>query len=194
MAAANNGQVYNPVLGFTPVRDIAPGNKYVYRPFYGAFAPRVAIAWNPQVNGGWLGKILGDKATVIRAGFGRFYSRSLGIDLVSTPVLGDGFLQPVGCANPNKAGACTGPGQVDPTNAFRVGVDGLNPPVGAITPTLPIPVTPGYNAPYATLGCIARQHLAAGGIEPGGLQHPAAVEGQHDSGSGLRGSVGQPSL
>lgn len=38
-AAANNGQVYNPVLGFTPVRAVSPGNKYVYRPFYGAFAP-----------------------------------------------------------------------------------------------------------------------------------------------------------
>jgi hypothetical protein len=150
-AAALNGQVYNPVLGFTPVRDISPGNKYVYRPFYGAFAPRVAVAWNPEAKGGWLGKILGDKATVIRAGFGRFYSRSLGIDLVSSPVLGDGFLQPVGCANPNSSGVCTHPGSVDPTNAFRIGVDGLNPPVGAITPTLPIPVTPGFNAPYATL-------------------------------------------
>ena len=148
--AANNGQVYNPVLGFTPVRAVSPGNKYVYRPFYGSLAPRVAVAWNPETKGGWLGKILGDKATVIRAGYGRFYSRSLGIDLVSTPVLGDGFLQPVGCSNPNKSGVCTGPGQVDPTNAFRIGVDGLNPPVGTITPTLPTPVTPGYNAPYAT--------------------------------------------
>ncbi len=149
-AAANNGQVYNPILGFTPVQAVSKGNKYVYRPFYGSIAPRAAVAWNPQTSGGWLGKILGDKATVIRAGYGRFYSRSLGIDLVSTPVLGDGFLQPVGCANPNKNGVCTGPGQVDPTSAFRIGVDGLNPPVGTITPTLPVPVTPGYNAPYAT--------------------------------------------
>jgi hypothetical protein len=47
------------------------------------------------------------------------------------------------------SGVCTGPGQVTPANAFRIGVDGLNPPVGAITPTLPVPVTPGYNAPYA---------------------------------------------
>ncbi len=148
--AANNGQVYNPVLGFTPVRAVSPGNKYVYRPFYGSLAPRVAVAWNPETKGGWLGKFLGDKATVIRAGYGRFYSRSLGIDLVSSPVLGDGFLQPVGCSNPNKSGVCTGPGQVDPTSAFRIGVDGLNPPVGTITPTLPTPVTPGYNAPYAT--------------------------------------------
>ena len=148
--AAANGQVYNPVLGFTPVRAQSPGNKYVYRPFYGALSPRVAVAWNPEVKGGWMGKLLGDKSTVIRAGYGRFFSRNLGIDLVSTPVLGDGFLQPVGCKNPNRAGACTGPGQVDPSSAFRIGVDGLNPPVGTISPTLPTPVTPGYNAPYAT--------------------------------------------
>jgi len=149
-AASANGQIYNPVIGFTPVRDVAPGNKYVYKPFYGALAPRAAVAWNPEVKSGWLSKVLGDKATVIRAGYGRFYSRSLGIDLVSSPVLGDGFLQPVGCKDPNSSGVCTGPGQVNPTNAFRIGVDGQNPPVGKITPTLPVPVTPGVNAPYAT--------------------------------------------
>ena len=148
---AANGQVYNPTLGFTPVQDVSPGNKYPYRPFYGAIAPRVAVAWNPEVKDGWLGKILGDKSTVFRAGYGRFFSRSLAAGLVSTSVLGDGFLQPVGCSNPNSSGACTGPGQVTPANAFRIGVDGLNPPVGAITPTLQVPVTPGVNAPYAEL-------------------------------------------
>ena len=59
--AANNGQVYNPTLGFTPVQDIAPGNKYPYRPYYGGLGPRVSVAWNPEVKDGWLGKILGDK-------------------------------------------------------------------------------------------------------------------------------------
>ena len=148
---AANGQVYNPTLGFTPVQDISPGNKYPFHPFYGAIAPRVSVAWNPEVKDGWLGKILGDKSTVFRAGYGRFFSRSLAAGLVSTSVLGDGFLQPVGCQNPNMSGQCTGTGQVTPANAFRIGVDGANAPVGAITPTLPIPVTPGYNAPYATL-------------------------------------------
>ena len=148
---AANGQVYNPTLGFTPVQDIAPGNKYPYRPFYGAIAPRVSVAWNPEVKDGWLGKLLGDKSTVFRAGYGRFFSRSLAAGLVSTSVLGDGFLQPVGCQNPNMSGQCTGTGQVTPANAFRIGVDGANAPVGAITPTLQIPVTPGVNAPYATL-------------------------------------------
>ena len=75
---AANGQVYNPTLGFTPVQDISPGNKYPYKPFYGAIAPRVSVAWNPEVKDGWLGKILGDKSTVFRAGYGRFFSRSLG--------------------------------------------------------------------------------------------------------------------
>lgn len=149
---ANQGQTYNPVLGFTPVGDLgSDANKYPYTPYYGGLAPRVAVAWNPQASGGWLQKLLGNKATVIRAGYGRFYSRSLAAGLVSTSVLGDGFLQPVGCQNPNSSGACTGTGIVNPTNAFRIGVDGTNAPVGAITPTLPIPVTPGYNAPYSTL-------------------------------------------
>ncbi len=147
---ANQGQVYNPVLGFTPVGDLGQG-QYPYRPFYGALAPRVALAWNPDAKGGFLEKLLGNKATVIRVGYGRFYSRSLAAGLVSTSVLGDGFLQPVGCQNPNSSGACTGTGIVNPANAFRVGVDGANGPVGTITPTLQIPVTPGYNAPYSTL-------------------------------------------
>ncbi len=144
------GQVYNPTLGFTPVG--LTGSKYPYHPFYGGFSPRAAVAWNPQVGGdGWLSKLLGDKNTVIRAGFGRVYGRNLAAGLVSTSVLGDGFLQPVGCQNPNSSGACTGTGINNPANAFRIGVDGNNPPVGAITPTLQAPVTPGVNAPYATL-------------------------------------------
>jgi len=151
ISAANSGQVYNPILGWTPVGGVTPKSKYPYNPFYKGFGPRAALAWNPQVSGGWLEKLLGSKATVIRVGYGRYYSRSLAAGLVSTSVLGDGFLQPVGCANPNSSGVCTGPGKVDPTNAFRIGVDGQNPPVGTITPTLTSPVTPGYNAPYSTL-------------------------------------------
>jgi len=146
------GQVYNPVLGFTPVGDLGAGqNKYPFHPFYGGFGPRVALAWNPEVKGGFLEKLLGNKATVVRVGFGRFYSRSLAAGLVSTSVLGDGFLQPVGCQNPNSSGQCTGTGIVNPTNAFRIGVDGTNAPVGNISPTLVPPVTPGYSAPYSTL-------------------------------------------
>ena len=148
--AANQGQVYNPTLAYDPVG--LTGRKYPYPPFYGGFSPRVAIAWSPESKGdGWLSKLLGDKATVIRAGYGRFYNRSTAIGQVSGSVLGDGFLQPVGCQNPNTSNTCTGANQVTPATAFRIGVDGTNPSVGTITPTLQTPVEPGVNAPYATL-------------------------------------------
>jgi hypothetical protein len=148
--AALAGNVYNPTLGWSPVG--LTGSKYPFKPFYGGFSPRIALAWNPQASGdGWLAKVLGDKATVIRVGFGRQYGRNLAAGLVSTSVLGDGFLQPVGCQNPNSSGACTGTGINTPATAFRIGVDGNNPPVGTISPTLTSPVQPGVNAPYAEL-------------------------------------------
>jgi hypothetical protein len=152
LAAANAGQIYNPTIGFTPIGAVK-GLTYPYKPFYGEVAPRVSIAWSPNTTGtgSWLDKLFGDKATVFRVGYGRFYTRNLGIDLVSTPVLGDGFLNPVGCTDPNIAGACTGTQGTTPATAFRVGVDGLNPPVGSIPQTLPVPVTPGVNAAYAIL-------------------------------------------
>jgi hypothetical protein len=152
LAAAEAGQVYNPTLGFSPVGAAGGGSKYPYSPFYGGLQPRVAIAWSPESKGdGWLSKLLGDKATVIRAGYGRSYNRNLGINLVSTPVLGDGFLNPVTCQNPNIAGNCTSPNVQTPATAYRIGVDGTATPFPAIPQTLQSPVEPGVNAAYETL-------------------------------------------
>jgi outer membrane receptor protein involved in Fe transport len=33
------------------------------------FAPRIGLAWSPSATGGWLGKVVGNNATVVRAGF-----------------------------------------------------------------------------------------------------------------------------
>src|ERR1017187_2654228 len=144
LSAAENGQNYNPLLGFSPVGVAGGGSSYPYKPFWGEFAPRVSIAWNPDFGDSWLGKLFGHKNTVIRAGYGRFYAKTLGIDQVSTPVLGDGFLQPVSCINPNSAGRCTSSGAVTPASAFRIGVDGNASPFPAIPQTLPSPVIPCY--------------------------------------------------
>ncbi len=149
LSAANSGTVYNPVLGFSPIGDVKSLGGYPYHPFYGEIAPRVSIAWSPQTSGGWLGKLFGDKATVIRAGYGRFYTRNLGINLVSTPVLGDGFLQPVACVDPTTNGTCTQSSGTTPATAFRIGVNGT-PPTGAIPQTLASPVEPNVNAAYAS--------------------------------------------
>ncbi len=150
LQAASQGLVYNPAIGFSPIGAVK-GLKYPYQLDYGEFAPRASIAWTPDVKGGWLGALLGDKATVIRAGYARIYGRNLGIDLVSTPVLGDGFLQPVSCTDPTSTGACTKSQGATPSTAFRIGTNGLVAPVGAIASTLPTPVVPGVNAPTATL-------------------------------------------
>lgn len=160
LAAAQNGQVYNPVLGFTPVGAIGKGQKYPYAPFYAQFAPRVALAWNPEVKGGWLGTLLGDKATVIRGGYGRFYTKNLGIDQLSSTVLGDGFLNPVSCSGGSITGQCLGPTGVDPSTAFRIGVDGNVAPFPNVPQTLPSPVIPCVAGACGGLGNAAYENLA----------------------------------
>lgn len=151
LAAAQKGQNYSPKIGFSPIGAVGGGMKYPYAPFYGGFSPRVSMAWAPNVNEGWLGKLFGGKSTVIRGGYARFYDRINAIDQISGPTLGDGFLQPVSCTGASTSGQCLGVLGVDPTNAFRIGVDGNVAPFPAITQTLASPVQPGITAPFTPL-------------------------------------------
>jgi hypothetical protein len=70
------------IWGPTPVgRPFSPGTLggvsnpqfvaqvHAYRPSYFNPSPAFAFAWNPKINGGWLGKVAGQGATVIRAGY-----------------------------------------------------------------------------------------------------------------------------
>ena len=93
-AAALEGQVYNPQIGFALIGNVAGHPKYQFDPFYHAFSPRIAVAWNPD-----LGSALGGKNTVIRGGYGRIYGRLNGVGLVLTPLLSPGLIQPVNCPN-----------------------------------------------------------------------------------------------
>lgn len=145
-SSAINGQNYMPTIGFTPVRAVGTGLKYPYQTFYGAVEPRISIAWSPT-SSGFLGSLLGNKATVIRGGYSRIYDRSNAINLTSTAVLGDGFLQPTGCSGPSIGGQCLGSGAVNPGTAFRIGTDGNSIPI-SLPATLAVPVTPGVNASY----------------------------------------------
>jgi hypothetical protein len=144
--AALQGQVYNPLVGFTLVGNSENGRKYPYDPFYGSFSPRVAVAWNPHFGGdSILDKAFGRDATVIRGGYGRIYGRLNGVDLVLVPLLGTGLIQPVQCFAPQRgANASCGAGS-NINTAFRIGVDGLTAPIGAASPTLPQPDFPGVN-------------------------------------------------
>ncbi len=143
--AALAGQVYEPVLGFATVRNVGGGLKYPYDPFYGGFSPRLAMAWNPKFASGVLGSLFGDGKTVLRGGYGRIYGRLNGVNLVLVPLLGIGPLQPVTCAGPNMNGTCAGANNVDPTNVFRIGTDGMTAPLPAPSKTLAQPFYMGYN-------------------------------------------------
>ncbi len=156
--AALSGQVYNPILGFTPIRAMGTQQKYPFPPFYGAFSPRVSAAWSPAVKtDNWLGKIFGDRKTVLRGGYVRIYDRTNSVDMVLTPLIGYGFAQPVTCAGISSSpagGTCLNtPGSVTPATVFRIGTDGTTAPLAAaatpITNTLSVPAEPGVNSPGA---------------------------------------------
>ena len=149
-AAALAGQVYNPTLGFATIRNVAGGGrKYPYDPFYGGFSPRVAVAWNPKFDSGFLGKVFGPGNSVFRAGYNRIFGRLNGVDLVLVPLLGTGLLQPVQCqgavraANAVAGSQCLGVNGANPNSAFRIGADGLTAPLPTASSTLPQPFYPG---------------------------------------------------
>jgi hypothetical protein len=148
-AAALQGQVYNPQIGFALTPNVAGHPKYPFDPFYHGFSPRLSVAWNPD-----LGPALGGKNTVIRAGYGRIYGRVNGVNLVLTPLLSPGLIQPVSCttvaainpAVPGSGGSCSTPaGGLNASNAFRIGTDGTTAPLASAPPstTLPQPYFPG---------------------------------------------------
>ncbi len=148
--AALAGQVYNPVLGFATIRNVGGrGRKYPYDPFYGGFSPRVAAAWNPKFDGGILGKLFGNNATVLRGGWGRTYGRMNGVINILTPLLAPSLLQAVSCqgavnaANAVGTNQCLGTGGANPLTAFRIGTDGMVAPLPSAAPTLAQPFLPG---------------------------------------------------
>ena len=148
--------------------------KYPMNTFYGAFSPRVSAAWNPKFDSGILGKLFGNGKTVLRGGYGRIWGRLNGVNLVLVPLLGIGPLQPVTCAGPSMTGQCLGANNVDPTNVFRIGTDGMSAPLPAPSPTLAQPFFMGYNgAIYGRRRQHARSQLPAGAHRQ--LQHLAAT-------------------
>jgi hypothetical protein len=140
-AAALQGQSYDPLVGFSTIGNVNGHPKYPYDTFYGGFSPRLAAAWNPKFDSGILGNIFGNGKTVIRGGYARIYGRVNGVAQVLVPILSPGLMQTVQCFGPTITGGCGG----DPTNVFRVGVDGTNATLAPASQNLPQPWYPGVN-------------------------------------------------
>jgi len=144
-AAALQGQVYNPNVSFATIQNVPSHPKYPFDPFYGGVSPRVALAWNPNFDGGLLGSVFGRGKTVIRGGYARIYGRTQGIRMAGVPANGVGIGQVMQCVGPTVSGTCAGQGGANPTTAFRIGTDGNNAPVLALPQVLPQPYYPGVN-------------------------------------------------
>jgi hypothetical protein len=138
---ALSGQVYNPVVGFEPIK--TAGRSYPYDPVYTNFAPRLALAWNPKFTGGLLGTLFGNGKTVIRGGYSRLYDRLNGVQKAINPLQGLGFGQTLVCLGPSMSGQCLGSSASTPTNAFRIGTDGSSINLPPLSATAPVPMIPG---------------------------------------------------
>jgi hypothetical protein len=56
---------------------IKGGAQSLYHPEYHDFSPRIGLAWNPSFTEGFLGSLLGDRKTVVRAGGALVYDESV---------------------------------------------------------------------------------------------------------------------
>ena len=142
--AALNGQVYNPLVGMTPINSLH--RDYPYNIVYNDFAPRIAVAWNPKIAGGPLGWLFGNGKTVLRGGYARLYDRLNGVQKVINPLQALGFGQTLTCLGPSASGQCLGSSGVDPATAFRVGIDGASVPIPALSASATTPLIPGNSS------------------------------------------------
>ena len=139
------GQIYNPTIGWMPVKK---ANVPVYNIDRGGVSPRASFAWVPTRKEGFLSRLLGERKTVLRGGFAMVYDRSNVVQNVMIPMLGVGFGQSINIKTPacNASGApgpncnaSAGTGNVG-ASSYRAGVDGAIPlptVAPATTPVIP---------------------------------------------------------
>ncbi|MGE0101922.1 MAG: carboxypeptidase regulatory-like domain-containing protein [Blastocatellales bacterium] len=139
-SAAAQGNIYNPQIAFLPV-DVA--KRDVFNIDWNNLGPRASAAWNPSFTDGWMGKVFGDKKTVIRGGYSLIYDRQNTVQSVIIPTLGVAFGQTINVTGP-RCDATGGAGPLcDPNNSnpvlggYRVGQDG----------TIPLPTVPNQTIP-----------------------------------------------
>ena len=152
--AALAGQVFNPPVGFVPIGKT--GRKYPFDFVKGNFAPRVSAAWQPSFDSGILGTLFGKGKTVFRGGYWHFYDRLNGVQTAIDPLQAVGFGQALLCQAPGLNAAttvdCRGSGGVNPTTAFRIGIDGSTITLPSLATTLSAPVVPGTTSSVPPAG------------------------------------------
>ncbi len=131
--AAERGEIFNPELAFQPLAN--SGRSNIFDVDWNNIGPRIAVAWNPSFSKGVWGRLFGEQKTVFRGGYSIVYDRLNTVQTIVIPLLGVGFAQTINCRGPRMDGTCANTN--DPSNAFRIGVDG----------PAPIPPFPEVTAP-----------------------------------------------
>ena len=124
-AAAEQGDIFNPDLAYIPIKEA--GRSGVFDINRKDFSPRVSAAWQPSFKAGWLGKVFGERKSVIRGGYALTYDRANTVATVIIPMLGVGFAQTLSVLGPKNNNG-------DP---FRAGIDG----------DIPVPVNTAAKSP-----------------------------------------------
>jgi hypothetical protein len=142
-AISREGGIFNPAIGFLPV---GAAGRSVFDVDWNNVGPRVAVAWNPPASSGFLGKLLGERKTVVRGGYSLLYDRQNTVQSVIIPTLGVAFAQTINVTQPRcnvsaAAGANCAAADANPAlSSYRVGVDGRIPL--PTVPTLSVPISP----------------------------------------------------
>jgi hypothetical protein len=110
--AAEAGEIFNPDIAYVPVKQA--GLNGVFKTYRKDFSPRISLAWQPSFKGGVFGRLLGDRRSVIRGGYGLLYDRVNTVSTVLIPILGVGFGQTLTLRAPTNAAG----------QPFRAGIDG----------------------------------------------------------------------
>jgi hypothetical protein len=140
--AARAGKIFNPPIAFQPVKN---AKRDVFDIDWNNIGPRAAAAWSPSFNKGILGRIFGDRKTVIRGGYSLVFDRQNTVQSVIIPTLGVAFAQTVNVSAPPCNATGAGGSGCNPANSnpaisgFRVGIDGR----------IPIPVVPNLSPPIS---------------------------------------------
>lgn len=128
-AASESGSVYNPDIAYLPLKDA--GRETAYDIDWSNISPRFSMSWNPSYKSGLLGKVFGDRQTVVRGGYSLAFDRTNTVQTIIIPTLGVGFAQTVSVTGPRNAAG-------DP---YRIGVDGAI-PLPTATQQIQAPVIP----------------------------------------------------
>ncbi|MCI0388594.1 MAG: hypothetical protein MOB07_07485, partial [Acidobacteria bacterium] len=134
--ASEAGDIFNPSIAFQTIRE--SGRDGIFDIDRKNIGPRLSFAWTPGFSQGFLERLTGGSKTVLRGGYGIVFDRLNTVQTVVIPLLGVGFAQTINCRGPRSDKSCQN--LSDPTNAFRIGVDGLAPipPVpSATSPVVP---------------------------------------------------------